>query len=89
MRAQFLVQFGGKRSGGTGRAIRFDVFDFTHAGDGGAYIRITQNEAKGHFWHGAARGNQWLQGFGMSDAGFQICRDEVGAAPIAFGPFGL
>ena len=86
MFAEFAVKMRGKRALVAGGDIGFDVLDFAHAGDDGGNVLMIQDEAKRHFGHGAAGGNERLEGVGVFDAGAKIFRDKISAAPIVGGP---
>src|SRR5579859_3606086 len=83
------VERGGQRTFVAGGEVGFDVFAFAHARNDGVHIRIVQNEAQGHFRHGHTVAEQRLESVGASDAGFEIFRNEISAAPIVLGPSGI
>ena len=89
MRAELRVEVGGERAFIAGGEIGFDVANFAHAGNDGGNVRIIKNEAERYFGQRGIGRNERFQGVGAFDAVFQIFRDEVGVAPIAFGPRGI
>src|SRR5208282_4985909 len=84
--AEFGVERGAQRAFGAGGDVGFDVLEFAHAGDDGGDVFVVENEAESHFRHGHAVLEERLESVGVSYAGLEIFRDEIGAAPIGLGP---
>ena len=89
MFAQLRVERGGEGAFVAGGEIGFDVTEFAHAGNDGADVGVVEDEAQGHFRHGHSCGDEWFEGIGAGDAGFEVFGNEIGAAPIARGPFAI
>ena len=80
------MEHGGEGALGAGRNVGFDVAALAHAGNDGAYIGIAKDKAQRHLRQGVACGNERPERFGVGHAVFQIFRDKVSVAPIAFRP---
>src|SRR5256885_2525010 len=87
--AELCVEVGGKGAFVTGGKIRFDVSNFAHAGNDRADVRVIQNEAESHFRHRGTGRHKRFERIGVFDTGLEIFRNEISAAPIALGPFGI
>src|SRR6266478_1183045 len=87
--AQLRAEWRGQGALVAGGEIGFDVAELAHAGNDGADVGVVEDEAQGHFRHGRSGGDKRFEGVGASDAGFEIFRNEVGAAPILRGPFAV
>src|SRR5258708_16749270 len=84
--AELFVERSGEGALGAGGDVGFDVAALAHAGNDGGDVGIAEDEAQSHLRHGVAHGNERPERFGVGDAAFQIFRDEVSVAPIAFRP---
>ena len=83
------MEGGGEGALGAGGDVGLDVATLAHAGNDGAYVGIAEDEAQSHLRHGVAQGNERPERFGVGHAVFQIFRDEISVAPIAFWPRGI
>src|SRR5215470_19566994 len=70
--AELVVKLQGQWPLVAGGDIGFHIFEFAHAGDDGGDIVIVKDEAEGHFGHGGAGRNQWLQRVSVFDARAEI-----------------
>ena len=86
MRAQFRVESDRKRSGLTSGDICLHISNLAHARDDSGDSWIIEDEAKRHLRHGHAVRDQWPERLSVCNAGGQVFRNEIAAAPVACRP---